>query len=66
MMRAVAAWRTGRSDEALAWAERGLAAPALQAQSRDQVLLTLIPGLVIDSDLRRRLTRDGQRVSAES
>ena len=66
MMRSVAAWRSGRAAEALASAERGLAASALQAQSRDQVLLTLIPALVIDSDLRQRLSRDDKRVSADS
>lgn len=66
MMRAVSAWRTGRAAEALAWAERGLASPGLVAQSRDHILLVLIPALVIDTDLRQRLTSDGRRVRAES
>lgn len=48
MMRAVAEWRTGSFANANASAASGLAA-APRPHSREQVLLTMIPALVIDS-----------------
>lgn len=54
MLRAVSEWRTGLFDEARASANRGLNEAALRPGSRDQVILTMIPGLVVDSELRER------------
>lgn len=48
MMRAIAEWRTGSFDNANASSASGLAA-APPPHSREQVLLTMIPALVIDS-----------------
>lgn len=63
LLRAVAAWRTGDQAGAVAAATHGLAAPGLVPQSRDQILLALIPALAIDAELRHRLA---QRTSAPS
>ncbi|OYW74388.1 MAG: hypothetical protein B7Z37_17980 [Verrucomicrobia bacterium 12-59-8] len=50
MMRAVSEWRTGQFSSANACAASGLAADP-PAHSREKVLLTLIPALVIDAEV---------------
>src|SRR5262249_4294421 len=55
MLRAVSAWRAGlTNDVAQQSAQQGLADTNLVAGSRDQIVLTMIPALVVDSDLLRR------------
>lgn len=66
LLRAVAAWRTGEPAVAISAATRGLAVPELVPQSRDQILLALVPALAIDSELRERLARQPGSWSAEA
>jgi hypothetical protein len=55
MLRAVSAWRAGlTNDLAEKSARSGLAEPTLVPGSRDQVVLSMIPSLAVDSDLLRR------------
>ena len=51
MLRAVSAWRSGQLELARTSAEQGLHESALQAHSRDAVILKLVPGLGVDSEL---------------
>ncbi len=52
MMRAVAQWRTGDGIAAQESALQGLAEPRVRPGSRDQIVLTLIPAMTIDSELQ--------------
>jgi hypothetical protein len=65
LMRAVSEWRSMHPAQAITAAEKGLAVPTLVPQSRDQVLLALLPALVIDSELRMRLAQEAEAVSVE-
>ena len=63
MLRAVAQWRSGRYKQAIGSAEHGLRSPALAAQSRDHILLTLLPALAVDSELRDRWLAQGKKTN---
>ncbi len=65
LMRAVSEWRSTHPAQAITAAEHGLAVPTLVPQSRDQVLLALLPALVIDSELRTRLAQGRPRSSRD-
>lgn len=65
-LRAVSQWRSGESTEAVATSLEGLAeinrlksqAPQIE-NSRDSIILTMLPGLVEDSRLRQRFSQGG-------
>ena len=50
-LRAISSWRSGQLSNAVESARLGLKEPTLQANSRDAVILKMVPGLVIDSEL---------------
>ncbi len=56
LLRAVSAWRIGDFNDARSAANNGRTAAVAASQngSRDHVMLTMLDGLVIDSDLRAR------------
>lgn len=64
MMRAVSEWRTGSLDKATASAASGLAASP-RPHSREQVLLTMMPALVTDSQIITAWKADGMAFTAE-
>jgi hypothetical protein len=66
MLRAVAAWRTGRFDVAEQSATAGLRERTLLSGSRDDVILRMIRPLVIDSELRERFADQGGRTATNS
>jgi hypothetical protein len=64
LLRAVSQWRTGRLEAARNSARMGLAEPDLQEQSRDKVILLMIPGLVIDAELEKQWKAAGRTFTA--
>ena len=64
MMRAVSEWRTGQFTEANASSASGLAADPLP-HSREKVLLTMIPALVMDSEIITAWKAAGLAYSSE-
>jgi hypothetical protein len=54
-------WRMGKLTEARESAQKGLKEPALQKQSRDHVLLLMIPGLVIDMEIEKTWKEAGMK-----
>ena len=64
MMRAVAAWRTGSFVNATSSSASGLAASP-RPHTREQVLLTMIPALVTDSQIITAWKAAGMAYSAE-
>jgi hypothetical protein len=55
MIRAVSAWRVGlTNDVAQESVDRGLSDTNLVVGSRDQIMMTMVPALVVDSDLLGR------------
>lgn len=63
MMRGVSEWRIGRWSEAPATARDGLATPEVSSSPRDFVILSALPGLVIDADLAARLEKSNRQVT---
>lgn len=64
MMRAISEWRNGQHAEAKASASSGLASkPA--AHSREQVLMTMLPALITDSEVISAWRASGMRYSAQ-
>ena len=61
LLRAVSQWRTGKLKEARNSADMGLLDPHLQKQSRDHVLLLMIPGLVIDMENEKAWKETGKK-----
>lgn len=60
LLRSVSLWRMGQLDKARESARKGLEQKAIQ-QSRDHVLLMMIPGLVIDSEIALRYRNAGEK-----
>lgn len=54
-------WRMAKLTEARESAQKGLNEPALQKQSRDQVLLLMIPGLAIDMEIEKTWKEAGMK-----
>jgi hypothetical protein len=66
LLRAVSAWRSGDFAVARASAQRGLSEPKLVAHSRDDVLMSMIDALVVDSDVRQRWLAADRVATAET
>jgi len=64
MLRAVAAWRTQQYRLARDSASAGLKDPNLKPHSRDDVILTMMDGLVVDAELFDRFQQGGRKVKA--
>jgi len=64
MLKAVSEWRVGKLKEAHVSATQGLAANPIE-HSRDKVLLTLLPGLIIDSEIHKKWLNSGESFSSE-
>lgn len=63
MMRGVSEWRTGRFREAPATSRAGLAVSETAKSPRDFVILTALPGLVIDADLAARFEKSNRQLT---
>jgi len=64
MLKAVSEWRVGKLKEAHVSAIQGLAANPIE-HSRDKVVLTLIPALIIDSEIHKNWLNSGKSFSSE-
>jgi hypothetical protein len=64
LLRGVSEWRLGQLDAALASAQAGLREPQLRPNSRDAVLLTLLPALIIDAEIQRDWRLAGSKLTA--
>jgi len=64
MMRAVSEWRTGQFSNANTSSASGLAA-APQPHSREKILLTMVPALVLDSEIITAWKAAGMAYTAE-
>lgn len=62
LLRAVSEWRTGRLTNALVSAQKGLDAGP-QEHSRDKVLLSLVPALVIDAEIMQAWRQSGRAMN---
>lgn len=60
LLKAVAEWRSGQQQAAIASAESGLRAKGLQPHSRDHLLLTLLPALAVDSEMKEKWIAKGR------
>jgi len=65
LLRSFSAWRYGDLETARKSALTGLGKSGLQDGSRDQVLLSLIPSLVIDSEIHRKWAQRGRIASTQ-
>jgi hypothetical protein len=65
LLLSVSQWRMGLLDKARESAKLGLEQKSLINQSRDHVLLMMIPGLVIDSEIEQKWLKAGKKFDAE-
>ncbi len=65
LLRSFSAWRSGDLDIARESATKGLRESTLQPGSRDQVLLSVMPALVIDSEIEKKWDKAGRIASAQ-
>jgi hypothetical protein len=63
MLRAVSAWRSGNLAVATESAQRGQKESTLQKSSRDAVILELVPGLVVDSEIKTKWIAAGKAMN---
>lgn len=61
LLLAISQWRMGKLAQARTSAQKGLNEDSLLQQSRDHVLLMMIPGLVIDSEIEMRWREAGKK-----
>jgi hypothetical protein len=64
MLKAISEWRVGKLEEAHVSATQGLAAHPIE-YSRDKIILTLLPALLIDSEIYKNWLNSGKSFSSE-
>ncbi len=65
LLRSFSAWRSGDLETARKSARTGLGKSSLQDGSRDQVLLSLMPSMIIDSEIERKWAQAGRIASPQ-